>query len=378
VRRWQRWAAVVLGLAALIAVPSLVAARPVHDTNASAATLLSRVRASTSIGYSGLVETHGSLFLPNIPNAGDLAALLSGTTRLRAWWSNAQHFRVDQISTDGESDTSVDGTLTQQWDSTRDRLIRSRGTTALRTPRASDLLPPDLAQRLAPRSLKATATRLPATRIAGRTALGLRLMPTDSDTTVRYVDIDVDSATGLPLRVAIVPKGAVNPAVSSDFLELRIAKPAWRDTHFEAPPGAIISFQQAPDFVADSDRFAPFALPATLAGLPRSQRVSTLTANSGAATYGEGYTLLALIPVRPSTADQVFKALQPPNGTTVDLGRGDAQAVAEHLPLANVLVVFTNGRAYALSGTVTLRTLIKATNQLIDNPPPFRRDLDRQ
>jgi hypothetical protein len=378
VRRWQRWAAVVVGLAALVAVPSLVAARPVHDTNASAATLLSRVRASTSIGYSGLVETHGSLFLPNIPNAGDLAALLSGTTRLRAWWGNAEHFRVDQISTDGESDTSVDGPLTQQWDSTRDRLIRSRGTTALRTPRAADLLPPDLAQRLAPRSLQATAARLPATRIAGRTALGLRLTPTDSDTTVRYVDIDVDSATGLPLRVAIVPKGASTPAVSSDFLELRIAQPSWRDTHFEAPPGAIVSFQQAPDFVADSDRFAPFALPATLAGLPRSQRVSTLTANSGAATYGKGYTLLALIPVRPSTADQVFKALQPPNGTTVDLGRGDAQAVAEHLPLANVLIVFTNGRAYALSGTVTLATLIKATNQLIDDPPPFRRDARQQ
>jgi hypothetical protein len=378
VRSWQRWAAVASGLTALIAVPSIVAARPVHDNGASASSLLNQVRASTSIRYSGLVETHGSLFLPNIPNSGDLAALLSGTTRLRAWWSDADHFRVDQIATDGEQDTAVDGPLTQQWDSTRDRLIRSRGTTALRTPRASDLLPPALAERLAPRNLKATATRTPAVRIAGHNALGLRLTPTDSDTTVRYVDIDVDATTGLPLRVAIVPRGATTPAVSSDFLEVRIAKPSWRDTHFRAPPGAIISNQQAPDFVADSDRFAPFALPATLAGLPRTQRVSTLNANSGAATYGQGYTLLALIPVRPDTADQVFKALQPPNGTKVDLGRTGAQAVAEHLPLANVLIVLADHRAYALSGTVTLQTLANAADQLIDNPPPFRRDLDRQ
>lgn len=371
-RGWQRWAAVCLGLAALIAVPSLVAARPVHDSDVSASALLNRVRASTSIGYSGLVETHGSLFLPNIPNAGDLAALLSGTTRLRAWWSDAEHFRVDQLATDGENDTAVDGALTQQWDSTRNRLIRSVGVTALRTPRASDLLPPDLAQRLAPRILQATATRLPAVRIAGRTALGLRLTPTNSDTTVRYVDIDVDTTTGLPLRIAIVPRGATTPAVSTDFLEVRIATPARQDIRFVAPPGAIISHQQIPDFVADSDQFAPFALPDTLAGLTRTQRVSTLTRNSGAATYGQGYTLLALIPVRPDTADQVFKALQPPNGVSVDLARPGSEAVAEHLPLANVLVLFADHRAYALSGTVQLSTLTRAAEQLVDAPPPFR------
>jgi hypothetical protein len=374
VRAWQRWAAVCLGLAALIAIPSLVAARPVHDSDVSARALLSRVRASTSIGYSGLVETHGSLFLPNIPNAGDLAALLSGTTRLRAWWGDAQHYRVDQLATDGEHDTSVDGQVTQQWDSTRNKLISTFGVTALRTPRATDLLPPDLAQRLAPRNLPATATRLPAVRIAGRTGLGLRLTPTGSDTTVRYVDIDVDSRTGLPLRVAIVPRGATTPAVSTDFLELKIANPAPKDIRFVLPPGAIVSDQAVPDFVADADRFAPFALPDTLGGLRRTRRVSTLTPSSGAATYGQGYTLLALVPVRPQTADQVFKALQPPNGVSVDLAHPGAEAVAEHLPLANVLVVFADQRAYALSGTVRLATLTRAAEQLADAPPPFRRD----
>jgi hypothetical protein len=374
VRAWQRWAAVCLGLTALVAIPGLIAARPVHNSDVSARTLLSRVRASTSIGYSGLVETHGSLFLPNIPNAGDLAALLSGTTRLRAWWGDAGHYRVDQLATDGENDTAVDGRLTQQWDSTRNRLIRSFGTTALRTPRATDLLPPDLAERLAPRNLQATATRLPAVRIAGRTGLGLRLTPTNNDTTVRYVDIDVDRATGLPLRVAIVPHGATTPAVSTDFLEVKIAHPARRDIRFVAPPGAIISAQPIPDFVADSDQFAPFALPDTLAGLNRSQRVSTLRRDSGAATYGQGYTLLALVPLRPDTADQVFKALQPPNGVSIDLAHPGAEAVAEHLPLANVLVVFADQRAYALSGTVQLSTLTRAAEQLVDAPPPFRHD----
>jgi hypothetical protein len=48
--------------------------------------------------------------------------------------------------------------------------------------------------------------------------------------------------------------------------------------------------------------------------------------------------------------------------------------VAEHLPLANVLVVFADQRAYALSGTVRLATLTRAAEQLADAPPPFRRD----
>jgi hypothetical protein len=323
-------------------------------------------------GYSGLVETHGSLFLPNIPSTGDLAALLSATTRLRVWWGNAEHFRVDQIATDGEHDTAVDGPLTQQWDSTRDRLVRSTGTTALRTPRGSDLLPPALAERLAPRNLKAMATRTPAVRIAGRTALGLRLTPTDSDTTVRYVDIDVDATTGLPLRVAVTARGATKPAVSSDFLEVKIRQPARQDVHFVAPPGAIISIERAPDFVADAERFAPFALPDTLAGLKRAQRVRSLLQNSGAATYGEGYTLLALVPIPPNTADQVFKALRPPTGQAIDLSRPGAEATAEHLPLVNVLVLFANHRSYALSGTVPLETLTHAAEQLVDAPPPFR------
>jgi hypothetical protein len=102
--------------------------------------------------------------------------------------------------------------------------------------------------------------------------------------------------------------------------------------------------------------------------------VSTLTRDSGAATYGQGYTLLALVPVRPDTADQVFKALQPPNGVSIDLAHPGAEAVAEHLPLANVLVVFAEQRAYALSGTVLLSTLTRAAEQLVDAPPPFRHD----
>jgi hypothetical protein len=378
VRSWQRWAAVVSGLAVLVAVPSIIAARPVHDNGTSARTLLNQVRASTGTGYSGLVETHGSLFLPNIPNTGGLAGLLSATTRLRAWWSNAEHFRVDQIAADGEHDTAVDGPLTQLWDSTRNRLIRSTGTTELRTPRASDLLPPALAERLAPRNLKAVATRTPAVRIAGRAALGLRLTPTDSDTTVRYVDIDVDTATGLPLRVAVVPRGSTKPAISSDFLELKVAPPAWHDVRFVAPPGALINLEQAPDFVADAERFAPFALPDTLAGLQRSQRVGSLLQNSGAATYGEGYTLLALVPIPPNTADQVFKALRPPTGQSVTLDRAGAEATAEHLPLVNVLALFANHRFYSLSGTVSLQILKHAAEQLVDAPPPFRGERGNQ
>lgn len=370
-RGWQRWAAVGTGLAVLAAVPSLVAARPVHDAGASASALLARVRASTSVSYSGLVETHGSLSLPDIPQAGDLAALLSSTTRLRVWWSDARHFRVDQLAAGGESDTTVTGRVTQQWDSTRDRLVESVNSTPLRIPRAPDLLPPDLAERLAPQDLPATATRLPAQRVAGRTTLGLRLTPTNRNTTVGYVDIDVDAATGLPLRVAVVPRGTDRAAVSSGFLEVTIKRPTTPDTRFTAPAGAIITELLTPDFVAEAARQAPFVLPSTLAGLPRTQRVTRLGVNAGAATYGRGYALVALVPLRLGLEAQVFAALKPPIGLIADIGRPLAHVVAERLPLANVLVMATAGGSFVLSGTVSLAVLERAARQLVDHPPHF-------
>jgi hypothetical protein len=356
----------------LVAIPSVVAARPVHDRGTSAATLLARVRASSGTPYSGLVESHGSLSLPTIPNTGDLAALLSGTSRLRAWWQGPHHWRVDQIDNGGEDDTIVNDATTVEWNYQHDKVISTVGEQPLRQPRAGDLLPPALAERLVPADLPARATRLPAVRIAGRAALGLRLTPDGNGTTIGHVDIDVDEGSGLPLRVAVTGRGQGSPSVSTTFLELSITRPAASSVEFVPPADASTSYTAAPDFLADADRYAPFALPDSLAGLPRTTRVSRLDPNGGAATYGRGYSLLAVLPLQRSTSSQVDNALQPPVGQQVDIGRPDATALAEQIPLVNVLVVSAGFRHYLLTGTVTMPVLVRAADQLVDSPPVFR------
>jgi outer membrane lipoprotein-sorting protein len=374
-RRWARWAA---ALALLIALPILIGQRPVHANAESARQVLAQIRASRSVGYSGLVEAHGDLSLPNLPDGGDLAGLVSGTTRLRVWWAGAARQRVDQLSVGGEIDTITDGRFVTSWNSTREEVTHTFGAPPLRIPQAGDLLPPALAQRLTPNGLAVTTQRLPAVRIAGRTALGLRLRPTAATTTVRYVDIDVDQKSGLPLRVAITARGQSSPSFSADFLEISIAQPAASTLTFSAPRGSIVRDTSAADFVADADRYAPFQLPSSLAGLPRTQRVSTLGDHGGAATYGTGYTLLVLLPLQQSVAQQVIRALQPPRGTSVTTDHPEAQAVEEQIPLANVVAVDGGGRAYLLAGTVRSSVLVTAADQLLDNPPPFRPRLQRR
>jgi hypothetical protein len=371
VRSWQRWAAVTLGVAILVAIPNLIAALPVHGRNLSASQLLARVRASSALAYSGLVETHGTLSLPGIPNTGDIAALLSSTTRIRVWWSSPAEYRVDELAVDGEFDTAVQGGKTAQWDSTRNRAIFTVGTQPLRVPRADDLLPPALAERLTPDSLDVVISRLPAVRIAGRVALGLRLRPRDPRTTIGHVDIDVDQASGLALRVAVTGRGRPDPDVTTDFLEVTVGQPAEADVEFRPPAGALTSFTPAPDFIADVNRFAPFLLPDRLAGLPRTQRISTLDSHNGAATYGNGYTLMLLLPVRRSTGDQIMHALQPPVGQPVDLSPQPGSAVAEQIALGNVLAFTAGDRSYLLAGTVTAPVLDRAAQQLILHPPQF-------
>jgi outer membrane lipoprotein-sorting protein len=372
VGRPRRWAVVLTGLAALIALPVVISHRPLNAKTTSAAQLLSAVRHSGGLAYSGLVQTHGDLSLPNLPDSGGIAALLSSTTRLRVWRDSATSMRVDQLSDDGETDTIIDGSQTVTWDSTHEQVSISSRLEPLRVPQTTDLLPPALAQRLTPTALAVRIERLPASRVAGRTALGLRLTPTAATTTIRYVDIDVDENTGLPLRVAVTGLGQSSPSFSANFLQVQIGTPPPSTVSFQVPSGAIVRRFVPADFVADANRYAPFQLPKSLAGLPRTQRVSTLTDQGGAGTYGDGYTLLVLLPMQQSTARQVIHALAPPIGINVTVDQPGAQAVEEHIPLANVLAVDGGGRAYLLAGTVTPQLLLEAANQMLANPPPFR------
>lgn len=371
----RRWTIVGVAVALLLSLPTVVGALPAPDRGGIAATdLLARVRSSAGVAHVGLAESHGRLALPDVPQVGDLVDLVGGTTRARVWWGGPERWRVDQIEIAGETGTYYDGIGTWVWDSPERRVVRVTGEPAARLPRTTDLLPPELARRLTSAATDDEVTRIVARRVSGRTALGLRIRPNDPDTTLGRIDIWVDPGTGLPLRVELTGNGADEPTLVTSFLDLRYADPSEDRTSFVPPPDAAFSISDAPDIAALVDRFSPYDLPDRLVGLARRDRVSGLRSGGGdgggVATYGDGYTLLVVVPLPRDAAQPILRGLERPPAMPVEVP--GATAVAVSTPLVNGLVATVNRRTYVLAGTVTQPVLQRAAAALVADPPPRR------
>jgi hypothetical protein len=357
-----RWA-VVGGLTTVLAVlPAAVQALPVDDVDVDAATLLARVQGSDDVAWSGYGEARGDLVLPDVDELGDLPDLISGTTRLRAWWRGAETYRVDALSLVGETDVAVDGPRTWLWESADEAAVFVRGDLEVRLPRGADLLAPVLGARLA-RSDDVVAERLPARRVAGVDAAGLRLRPGQpGTTTVERVDLWAEPDTGLALRVEVHARGVEGAALTSLLLDLDQRMPPRERTSFLPPPGADVQVVEAPDLATLAARFAPFELPDAVAGLARRDRITDLA--EGVGTYGDGFTALTVVPLEGRTAGGLLDGLRQ---------EGDAENEATFsTALLQGLVARDGDRAYLLVGTVPESVLRQALAELRDSPPPLR------
>jgi hypothetical protein len=356
--RAVRFAAVVAATAVLCAVPALVGRLPATAGQVPLATLLDRARASTSLAYSGLAESRGSLGLPNLPRFGDVAALLSGTTRMRVWYADPQRWRVDRLTVIGEEGTYQDRGGNWRWSSEDRQALRYDGTSTLRLPQPVDLLPPELARRLLAPATTQELRRLPDRRVAGRSAAGLRVVP-QGVTTIGRIDAWVDPRSGLPLRIDVAARGGSTPVVTSRFLDVRLARPGGGATRFAPPPDASVNGRDVPDLVAAIDRYGGFGLPDSVAGLPRRVRVQGL--GGGAGTYGDGYTVLVVVPVHEGFAYDVVARLV---GAGKPLDVAGAPAAGVPSPAVNTFVV-AGSPGYVLSGTVPLDLLKRAAAELV-------------
>lgn len=359
-----RWSAVALPVALLLALPALAGALPATGSDATAAELLAKVRASGSVGWSGYGESRGTVVLPDVGELSDVGALVGGTTRARAWWRGPDEWRVDALSLVGETDTTRDRRGGWTWRSADRQAIRLAGRQDVRLPAAADLLAPMLGRRLAG-TQDVSASRLPARRVAGRSAPGVRLVPRRPErTTVASVDLWVEPASGLPLSVEVRAVGEPEPSLRASLLELDLAAPSAARAHFHPPADATVTTVDAPDLAALADRFAPYALPGELAGLPRRAR-SALSVGGGVGTYGDGFTAVAVVPLPEDLARDIIRRV---SGS--DPG-GDPQQAAVATPLVNALVGRDRrGRAYLVAGTVPAAILADALAALRADPPP--------
>lgn len=355
-----RWSVVAGLVGALTALPTLAGALPASGSGATAAALLAKVRASDQVPWSGYGTSRGTLVVPDVRELSDLPGLVGETTRARAWWRGRDDWRVDQVALTGETDTTrdVDGGWT--WSSQDRRAVRIVGDLDVRLPAAADLLAPVLGHRLAGTG-DVELSLLPARRLAGRSADGLRLVPrAPRATTVRSVDLWVEPASGLVLQVE-VRTSAVAPSLTSTLLDLDLSDPGVERTGFDRPRRASVVVAEAPDIAAAADRFAPYLLPDVLAGLPRRAR-SALSTGGGVGTYGDGFTALALVPLPRDLADRVIRRVDPTD---------DDRTAQITTPLVNAVVGRgERGRAYLLVGTVPQARLLEALAALRVSPPP--------
>ncbi|HVC72773.1 MAG TPA: hypothetical protein VNC85_03300 [Mycobacteriales bacterium] len=359
-----RWAVVALGVAALVSLPTAIGALPARSSELSATELLAKVKASASVGHSGYAESVGGLDLPLTDDFTALTSLLGDRTRIRSWWRSEDDWRVDAVQTTGEAGTYRDSSGIWSWDYEQDTIVRTSEPT-VRLPRVSDVEPAALARRLLSEARASDVSRIPSRRVAGRDAAGLRLRPSDSGTTIDRVDVWVDPATGLALRVEIYGKDTPRPVLETAFLDFSAQAPPPSATRFTpAEPGKIRG-ETNPDLAAAINVFAPVIPPTTLAGLPGRPGIIGL---GSVGTYGSGLTLLVAVPLPGRISRPLRDQLAKTPGAT-ETAEGVRIAVG---PLSLLLTDPRNRRSWLITGTVTAQTLDTAAVQLRTQPPVER------
>ncbi|MEP6696569.1 MAG: hypothetical protein ABJA34_06775 [Pseudonocardiales bacterium] len=224
----------------------------------SAAQLLAKVSRAHVEQLSGTVKTSSHLGLPSLPGVagGDLSpqSLLSGDHTLRIYLDGADRQRVDLLGTLAGSSLVHNGADLWSWSSSTNKAThttlpahpsRTGEQPAGKKPGTQelpDLAPQALAQHVLDTVGPTTTVSVgdPAS-VAGRSAYDLRIAPKTSDSLVKAVDVFVDSATGLPLRVTVLARGAKQPAIDVGFTSVRFAKPAGSLFAFKPPRGAKLT-----------------------------------------------------------------------------------------------------------------------------------------
>ncbi|MGY1652779.1 transcriptional regulator [Geodermatophilus sp. SYSU D01119] len=361
--RARRWAVVAALVAALCALPAVVAALPAEDADVAPADLRDAVLASAGVGFSGYAVSAGGLSLPVSDQLPAVADLLSDRVQLRVWWRGEDEHRVDVVSAAGETGVHADPAGTWTWEYESATAERT-GPAPLTLPAPPDLVPASLGRRLLSEADDGELSRIGARRVAGRDALGLRLVPAAAASSVARVDVWADAATGLPLAVEVLAEGAATPALDTRFLDLDLAVPPAGVVAFSPPPGARVRQGEDPGGLlreAADRALSPGRLPAELAGLPRRTLEG---APEAVGLYGRGVTLLAVAPVPGRLAAGVRSALAAAPDAVRD-ERGTRIAAG---PLGLMVVDAPGAGTFLLTGTVDLDALADAAAVLTGAP----------
>jgi hypothetical protein len=364
---------VVAGVATACLLPAVLAARPGPRVQVEPARLRELILSSAAQPYQGYVDGRGRVNLPDLPALRELAGLFGGNTRIRAWYASPQAWRVAVLDPTGERDIYQTDQGSYVWDFDRNLVSHTVGQLPLRLPFAADLLPPDLARRLlAGAGPGDRLTPIGSVRVAGVAAAGLRLTPSNPDTTIAWVDVWADPDTGLPVQVQLAGRDSADPVYASRFLDLaqrspppNLVRPTW-------PASAGFAHTTAQDIAATLGAIVDGQLPDHLAGHPRALNPAAVAEVGGVGAYGAGLSTFVVVALPGRVGFESLRRARDAGGLPVDLTYGQGYEVRTSLLTA--LVVRTHGdrqsrRSYLIAGAVTPQLARAAAADLLATQP---------
>lgn len=345
----------VVVLGAVIAMPLSAGAAPTLPTKTPQQVLDLVAKSASVKALSGTVSQSSDLGLPALPTTGagsDSQAatalnLLTGSHTFRVFASGSSDRRVQVLDSSAERDVVQHGSSVWTYDSAKNeadhvtidasKLPTRREHSGSEHNGAMGTVTPDqaaeqLLTKLAPTS---TVTTDANARVAGRDSYVLKVVPKTTATTVGAVEVAVDAATGLPLRVQVVPRGTTSPAVSIGYTAISYATPAASTFRFTPPKGATVHTSTVPTHkVVYSGSYTP------LKGKSIGGSKPTVT--------GTGWASVVTVP----------KGQVPASVTSSPLYSQATTAVAGGRAISTSLVnVFITADGRVLAGAVPLSTL---------------------
>ena len=357
-----------MGAAALLAaLPPIVARIPAAESGIGARELLQKIVASGNVSHQGVAESDARFQFPDFRRAQRLIELFGEKTTMRVWRLDELRWRVDELDPIGERGTYSDPSGLWVWNSGRRHGTQIEGHADVRFARSADLVPSELGRRLAAAASPDETARLPARRIAGVHAAGLRISPRSPATTLERIDMWADPRTGLAVAVEITPRGG-DVMISSEFLDIDFKAPEREVLAFDLPEDATHNHADVADFASAVDRYSPFVLPDRLTSLSRRTSIAR-----AAATYGSGFDLVAALVLRRRFAPFQTEELERVPEVSGDFGTGRLLETS----LLNGLYIERDGVVYMVAGTVTSDVLIDVAEALVDDlEPSFVRGLE--
>jgi hypothetical protein len=360
---------VFAGVAVLCCLPAVVSALPVTVPAMTAAQLESRILASQHESFDGYAESSADFGLPDFPAFGSVTPLLDGVTRMRVWQASPDRWRVDTLTDTGENDTYQVGHDEFVWDSGEQLLTGIFGQQTVRLPRAADLVPSALGITLIEQAGPGARLRLLGPRrVAGQSAAGLAVVPASPESTIGQADIWASPATGLPLLVQVFGRGAVTPALSSQFLEAGAWTPVMSVVTPQRGPGTGFTSTTPQNFAGLLRTLGSAPLPGALDNFPRRP---SPPGYGQVGVYGSGLATFAVFPFGPGTGGQLIQDALAAGAAQVSFSGGagagtDATGVAASAPLVNLLLLqpVQSPDTFLLVGLVSKSTLDRAGAEL--------------